>query len=78
MRTSFQDVMLDTRDADDRAVLVLRDGRLTAVLSHLSAMHDEMAGMWFVEALFGAPPPWSRHMFADPQEFAAWLDEEGL
>jgi hypothetical protein len=45
MTALFQEITLDTGDADDRAVLVLRDGRLTAVLSHLSSMHDEMAGM---------------------------------
>lgn len=78
MATSFQEITLDTGDADDRAILVLRDGRLAAVLSHLSAMHDEMAGMWFVEALFGPPPPKPRHTFANPDEFAAWLEKEGL
>lgn len=78
MAASFQEIMLDTGDADDRAILVLRDGRLAAVLSHLSGMHDAMAGMWFVEALFGAPPPKPRHIFADPDEFVMWLETEGL
>lgn len=78
MATSFQEITLDSGGADERAVLVLRDGRLTAVLSHLSAMHDEMAGMWFVETMFGAPPPKPRHTFADPADFAAWLEQEGL
>jgi hypothetical protein len=78
MTALFQEITLDTGDADDRAVLVLRDGRLTAVLSHLSSMHDEMAGMWFVEALFGKPPPKPRHTFSDPDEFVAWLETAGL
>lgn len=77
MAASFQDITLDTGDGDARAVLVLRDGRLIAVLSHLGAMHDEMAGKWFVEALFGNPPFKARHMFDDPQEFVAWLEEGG-
>ena len=76
MAASFQEVTLDTGDDDDRAVLVLRDGRLTAVLTHLSAMHDELAGMWFVETLFGKRPPKPQHIFAHPDEFIAWLEAE--
>jgi hypothetical protein len=75
---SYQRITLDTGGTDDRAVLVLREGRLTAVLSHLGAMHDELAGMWFLETMFGTPPSTPRHMFADPEEFVAWLDEERL
>jgi hypothetical protein len=52
MTASFQDIKLDTGDGDDQAVLVLRNGRLIAVLSHLGAMHNHMAGKWFVEARF--------------------------
>ena len=68
--------MLDASDTV-RAVLVLRDGRLAAVLSHLGALHEEMAGMWYVEARFGASVPESRYVFTDPKEFAAWLNREG-
>jgi len=76
MNTSFQEIMLNTDDTE-RAVLVLSDGRLMAVLSHLGAMHEDMAGMWYVEARFGDSVPQSRHIFADPQEFVEWLDEGG-
>jgi hypothetical protein len=76
MAASFQEITLDTGDGDDRAVLVLRDGRLTAVLSRLGAMHDEMAGLWFVEAVFGTPPTDLRHTFGDPGDFVAWLEAE--
>lgn len=78
MTASFQEITLDTGGSDDQAVLVLRHGRLVAVLSYLSAMHDEMAGKWFVEAMFGTPPFKPRHMFTSPEEFVAWLQEEGL
>jgi hypothetical protein len=77
MAASFQEIRLDTSSTDNRAVLVLRDGRLAAVLSHLSAMHDEMAGLWFVEAFCGAAPPKPRHMFETPDEFVVWLEAEG-
>jgi hypothetical protein len=73
MSVSFQEIMLDTGNTDDRAVLVLRNGRLIAVLSQLSEMHDDMAGRWFVEAVFGPTPSTDRHVFDDPTDFADWL-----
>lgn len=78
MTALFQDITLDTGDNDERAVLVMRDGRLTAILSRLSEMHEELAGQWFVEAMFGISPNSQRHVFADPEEFVAWLAEEGV
>ncbi|WP_445192366.1 hypothetical protein ACT009_17710 [Sphingomonas sp. Tas61C01] len=65
---------MDTGDDDDRAVLVMRDGRLAAVLTLLSDMHEGMAGQWFVEALFAPAPDTRRRVFADPNAFVAWLD----
>jgi hypothetical protein len=76
MAVSFQETTLDTGDEDDRAVLVMRDGRLAAVLSRLSEMHEEMAGQWFVEALFAPAPDTQRHVFTDPDAFVAWLAGE--
>lgn len=78
MAASFQEIVLDTGDADDRAVLVLREGRLTAVLSQLGAIHEEIAGTWFVEAMFGVSPFKPKHTFARPDDFVAWLESEGL
>lgn len=71
---SYQRIILDTHGTDDQGVLVLREGRLTAVLSHLSEMHNEMAGMWYLEMLFGKTPLKPRHMFASPEDFVIWLD----
>jgi hypothetical protein len=76
MASSYQDITLDTAGTNDQAVLVLSEGRLTGVLSHLGPLHNEMAGMWFLETMFGTPPPMPRHMFADPDEFIAWLNED--
>jgi hypothetical protein len=75
MAPSFQDITLDTNGTDDQAVLVLREGRVTAVLSHLGEIYGDMAGMWFLETMFATPPSLPRHMFADPEAFVAWLDE---
>jgi hypothetical protein len=78
MTASFQSITLDTNDGDNQAVLVLRDGNLVAVLSHLSALHGEMAGKWFVETMFGTTPPVQPRVFTSPDEFVVWLDEEKL
>lgn len=80
MSALFQEVRLHAGAGhmDEQAVLVLRGGRLTAVLSHLSAMHGDLAGLWFVEAMFGISSSRSRHTFASPDEFVLWLEEEGL
>ncbi|HEX8483746.1 hypothetical protein [Sphingomonas sp.] len=78
MSVSFQDITLDTGGTDERAVLVMRNGRLTAILSRLGQMHEELAGQWFVETMFGASPNSQQHVFANPDEFVAWLGEQGV
>lgn len=60
---SFQPVMLDGEHGDSEAVLAFREGRLTAVLSHLSAIHGELEGHWFLEASF------DEHDFAAKRTF---------
>lgn len=77
MTASFRNITLDTGDGDDEGVLVLQDNRLVAVLSHLGAMHGDIAGQWFVEAMFGNQLLKPRHTFADPKDFVAWLEVEG-
>lgn len=52
MQIDFQAIELDHADQVGR--LVLRDGRLTAVLSQLSPEHAGRAGLWFMECGFGA------------------------
>lgn len=56
MTLTFQAVTLDTETPDGEATLVFRDGRLLAVLSRLSDIHDDLAGRWFIEAAFGEVP----------------------
>ena len=57
--------------------ILLKGGRLAAVLSHLSDLHGKLAGLWFVEELFGSSPRKLRHTFTSPDELAAWLDANG-
>jgi hypothetical protein len=57
--------------------LVFRNGQLIAVLALLSESHDELAGHWYVEALFGtlanslSPQP----AFKDLEAAQTWLNE---
>jgi hypothetical protein len=59
---------------DENGCLVFMDGALAAVLVQLSALHEEDAGCWSVEALFGIRVHHSQiPLFATPQEAAEWL-----
>lgn len=78
MPLSLQPVSVDARrDADGNGVLVFADGRLVAVLVHLTdPAHDEHTGAWFLEAGFGrcsdaVLPP----IFADLDEAHRWIGD---
>ena len=73
MRLSRQTVTLDADSPDREALLVFRDGRLLAVLSHLSDIHPDLQGQWFVEAMFGNVPPRRPQVFETPDRFEEWL-----
>ena len=73
MVLTFQPITLDTDAPDRDATLVLRDGRLLAVLCCLSDIHEE-AGHWFLEVAFAdlrpAPVTWETL-----EAFEAWLQK---
>jgi hypothetical protein len=73
MALSFQPVTLDVTSPDREGLMVFRDGRLLAVLTCLSDIHDELAGRWFVEASFGEIPPGEAPVFETPDGFTNWL-----
>ena len=73
MALSFQSVTLDTHRPDREATLVWRDGRLLAVLSCLSAIHQDLAGQWFIEAAFGDLPKRQPEAFETLALFEEWL-----
>ncbi|HXH16992.1 MAG TPA: hypothetical protein VNJ10_12765 [Sphingomonas sp.] len=75
MTVTFQEIVLDVTTGDDEALLVMREGRLVAVLCRLGPMHGDLTGKWFVEAMFAGESPIIRQTFADPDEFSAWLHE---
>ena len=70
---SFQAATLDTDLPDREATLVFRDGKLLAVLSCLSAIHGELAGRWYTEAMFGMVPARPPETFETLARFEEWL-----
>lgn len=72
MAVSFQEVTLDTV-ADREGRLVFRDGRLLAVLSCLSEIHDHLSGHWFIETVFGDVPTPQPPVFESIDQFEGWL-----
>ena len=54
MSLQLQPVRLAPGNDDTEAQLVFVDGSLVAVLVHLSEVHGNEAGMWFLEAWFGS------------------------
>ena len=76
MALTFQPITLDTEAPDRDATLVLRDGRLLAVLCCLSDIHQE-AGQWFLEVAFTELRP-SPTTWATLAAFEQWLEEARL
>jgi len=75
MSLSYQTVTLDGDIPDRQARLVFRHCGLLAVLSCLSEIHEDLAGQWFIEALFGDQPPPVKQTFQSLDEFEAWLSQ---
>ena len=76
MKLSFQEATLDTDSPDREATLVFRDGKLLAVLCCLSDIHGDLAGEWFVEALFARAPKNQPIAFKDLTLFEEWIVSE--
>jgi hypothetical protein len=64
-------VALDDERVDGR--LVLADSHLVAVLVKLSPSHEEFAGKWFAEALFGSLAEEGNPVFTDLEEARTWI-----
>jgi hypothetical protein len=75
MSLHLQPVQLATGSEDSESHLVFSDGFLVAVLVHLSEMHEEEAGMWYLEAGFGSI--WGREhpSFVDLDAAQAWITQ---
>ena len=75
---TLQPIDVDTGSDDREGRMALVDGRLVAVLVHLSASHETDSGMWFLEAGFGRLSGHSPAPFADLDAAQAWIMGELL
>lgn len=73
MALAFQPISLDVESGDSGGLLVLRDGKLVAVVAELGAMHGEIAGWWFIEAAFHPALPHRHDPFPDIAALDRWL-----
>jgi hypothetical protein len=64
-------VALDDENVEGR--LVFADAHLIAVLVMLSPSHEELAGKWFAEALFGSLTEEEHPIFSDLEEARTWI-----
>ena len=73
MTLQLQPVRLASGNDDTEAQLVFVGGSLVAVLVHLSEVHGDEAGMWFLEAWFGASCRSNQPTFVSLDEAQDWI-----
>ena len=76
MTLRLQPVQVGTGSYDVDGQLVFADGLLAAVLVQLSDYHEDIAGMWFLEAGFGWVDTPTRPTFADLDAAQAWIEQQ--
>lgn len=59
-------------DGDGR--LIFADGRLTGVAVRLSGEHGDLAGRWFLEAVFGRAQAPTYPVFDALEDIAVWFE----
>ncbi|MCJ2015912.1 hypothetical protein MKK84_00455 [Methylobacterium sp. E-065] len=75
MTLRLQPVQVATGSYDTEGQLVFADGFLVAVLIRLSDDHDDLAGMWFLEAGFGRVVTMELPLFADLDKAQNWIEQ---
>lgn len=75
MSLRLQPVHVATGCHDTESQLVFADGFLVAVLVHLSDDHEDVAGMWFLEAGFGSVDTTTPPTFADLDDAQSWIEQ---
>ena len=76
MTLRLQPVQVATASCDTEGQLVFADNFLVAVLVRLSDDHDDLAGMWFLEAGFGWVTTAELPLFADIDKAQNWIEEQ--
>ena len=75
MTLRLQPVQVGTGSYDVEGHLVFADGFLAAVLVQLSGFHEDLAGMWFLEAGFGLVSSATPPTFADLDTAQDWIKQ---
>jgi hypothetical protein len=73
LNITFEPILVALDDEKVEGRLVLADAHLIAVLVMLSPSHDEFAGKWFAEALFGTLAEEEHPVFANLEEARNWI-----
>ena len=73
MTLEYRPITLDAGIGDCTAMLVLHEGALLAVATQLGELHGELAGKWFLEAVFHATTTTRRDPFPDIAALDTWL-----
>lgn len=76
MSLRLQPVTVGAGSLDTESQLVFADGFFVAVLVRLSDMHEDQAGMWFLEAGFGRFAYTDPPIFADLDAAQAWIADQ--
>jgi hypothetical protein len=74
MKITWQPVQVGLGSFEEEGLIVLVDGRLVAILVHLTGPYDslELRNKWFVEAGFG-PLSEKHELFSTLDEAEAWV-----
>ncbi|MCJ2017090.1 hypothetical protein MKK84_06565 [Methylobacterium sp. E-065] len=75
MTLRLQPVQVGTGSYDIEGQLVFADAFLAAVLVRLSGFHEDIAGMWFLEAGFGLVSSATPPTFADLDAAQTWIEQ---
>ena len=75
MTLRLQPVHVGTGSYDVDGQLVFADCLLAAVLVRLSDYHEDIAGMWFLEAGFGLVSSATQPTFVDLDEAQTWIEK---
>ena len=75
MSFQFTPVLLYGISPDNEGILLFKEGRLLAVLTRLSSIHDDREGQLFIEAVFGDISVPADHLLPDIEAATAWAGQ---
>lgn len=76
MTIELQPVRVDTGGPDEEGLAAFAGGKLVAIFVRLSDEHEEVAGQWFAEKLFGRLDQINPPVLRDPDAVKSWLSQQ--